>query len=148
MSPDKIMEIADDFKERFYAGDIQIVAPTDEKVGKSTDHVDAVAQHQAQLLIRGKLNETLFKYLKRRSQYTAQRLVDAITTARSQGMIIESESKKSKIERFEQENTQLKKENVDLQKEVAKLKALTDALHKTIANLTPKKDDSDFHAGF
>lgn len=143
MNQDKIMKIADDFKERFYAGDIQIVAPTDEKMGKSLDRIHAVARQEAQLLIRGKLSETLSKYLKRRNHNSAQRLVDAITTARNLGMIVESESKKSKIERLEQENTQLRKENADLQKEVAKLRKLNEALHRTIDNLTPKKNDNN-----
>lgn len=142
MNTDELIVLVDDFINRFYAGDIKIISPPEDMQEKEKE-VNDVAREMAHALIRGRLTDEINLYVRMKSAVTARRLLKVITSARSQGMIIETESNNSKSKRLEQENIQLKEENAKLQKEIQRVNKLNEALHSVISRFEAKLKKTD-----
>lgn len=136
MNPIELMQIADDFVNRFYAGDILVGLPKRTEYDGYSDVALAVDLLHEE--IAEDLAEHINNYVNSKSKDTAQALIRAITETRSKGMIIERESNKAKSKRLEQENIQLKEENTKLQKEIERVNKLNTGLHSVIARFEAK----------
>jgi hypothetical protein len=138
MNYKEIMTLADDFVNKFYAGDIQVVTPPEDMKAVG-DPTKDMARNMAHSLIRSQLGDAINMHVRAKSFDSACKLVKLMTSARNQGMIVENESHVSKSKRLEQENGQLKEENLGLQKQIAKLTKLNKELETLVKSLTPIK---------